>query len=44
MKIGAAGGIRTPDLVLTKDALYRLSHGGKIALPTETERCPATAA
>ena len=28
MLFGAAGRIRTADLILTKDALYRLSYGG----------------
>ena len=31
MLFGAAGRIRTADLILTKDALYRLSYSSKMA-------------
>ena len=30
---GAAGQIRTADLILTKDALYLLSYGSKVYAP-----------
>ena len=39
---GAAGQIRTADLILTKDALYRLSYSSILAPWKEGARCVAT--